>query len=68
MPPLSGLIGRALYALLVGVITFIVFYIIGAVVAHFDANIGLMLERFSPLIGLLAGLVTFFTRATPPTV
>ncbi len=63
--PFSGLLGRAINAILYGVITFIVFFIIGVIAAHFDVTIGNTLKEFAPLIGLLAGLLVFFTRPTP---
>lgn len=63
--PFTGIIGRVAYAILAGVIAFIVFYIIGVLAAHFDANIGGIIEKFSPLIGLLVGIVTFFRYPTP---
>ena len=62
---LSGMAGRIVKAILVGVVTFIVVFIIGAIVAHFDGEIGGMIEKFSPLLGLLAGLVMFFTGESP---
>ena len=52
---LSGFAGRVVYAILAGVVAFLVVYIIGAVVMHFDATIGGLLEQWSPLIGLLVG-------------
>lgn len=57
---LTGLLGRALYALLVDVVTFLVVWILGAIVTSFETNIGAKLEQFAPLIGLLVGLVSFF--------
>lgn len=66
--PFSGLMGRVAYALLAGIIVFIAFFIIGVIATRFDATIGNKLEEFSPIIGLLAGLVVFFTRPTPPVV
>jgi hypothetical protein len=67
---LSGLAGRIAYAVLAGVVAFLVVFIIGAIVAHFEAAIGSKLEAFSPLIGLLVGLVYFFARpnSVPPVV
>lgn len=61
---LSGIVGRALYALFVGVITFLVVWILGAIIVHFEAAIGAKVEQFAPLIGLLAGLVQFFAGST----
>jgi hypothetical protein len=63
--PFSGLIARAAYAVLAGVITFLIFYFIGVVVFHFEQTIGMKLEQFSPLIGLLVGIVCFFRYPTP---
>ncbi len=60
MFPLSGLIGRIVYAILAGVIAFLVFFILGVIINHFDTTIGSKLEEFAPLIGLLVGLVYFF--------
>jgi len=67
---LSGLAGRIAYAVLAGVIAFLVVFIVGALVVHFDATIGGILERFAPLIGLLVGIVYFFIRPnpSPPTI
>lgn len=67
MFPLTGLIGRIAYAVLAGVVAFLVVYILGAIVNHYDTTIGLKLEQFSPLIGLLVGIVYFFARPTPTT-
>lgn len=63
---LSGLLGRIAYALLAGVVAFLVFFIIGAIVVHFDTVIGTKIEDLSPLIGLLVGLVYFFARPGTP--
>jgi hypothetical protein len=63
--PLSGLLGRVAYAALMGVLAFLLFFIIGVVVKHYEQEIGLKLEVFSPLIGLLVGIVVFFLKPTP---
>lgn len=68
MFPLSGLIGRIVYAILAGVVAFLVIFILGVIVNHFDATIGAKLEQFAPLIGLLVGLVYFFARPGIPPV
>lgn len=62
MPKLTGLIGRIVYAVLSGVVTFLIIWIIGAITAHYDTNIGAKIEDFSPLIGLLVGLWVFFAQ------
>jgi hypothetical protein len=62
---LTGLAGRVVYAILAGVVAFLVVYIVGAVVMHFDTTIGSLLEQWSPLIGLLVGLVYFFAGPKP---
>jgi hypothetical protein len=67
---LTGLAARIVYAILAGVVTFIIVYILGAIVVHFDSSIGALIEKFAPLIGLLVGLWYFFGRphANPPQV
>lgn len=62
---LTGLVGRIAYAILAGVIAFLVVFILGVIVTHFEATIGSKLEQFAPLIGLLVGIVYFFVRPTP---
>ena len=62
---LSGLVGRIVYAILAGVVAFLVVFIVGAVVTHFDGTIGSLLEEWAPLIGLLVGLVYFFAGPRP---
>jgi hypothetical protein len=59
---LSGLAGRIVYALLAGVVTFVVILILGVIISHFDAQVGSILEKYAAVIGLLVGLVYFFTR------
>lgn len=61
----KGLPGRIVLALLVGIITFIIMFIIGAITARFDAEIGQLIKTWSPLVGFLAGLFTFFTGHSP---
>lgn len=61
----NGILGRIVLALLVGLITFIVVFILGVIIGKFDAQIGDVIQKFSPLIGLLAGLVKFFTGESP---
>lgn len=61
MLPLTGLLGRICNAILNGVIAFLVVFILGVIVMKFEATIGTKLEQFAPLIGLLVGLVTFFS-------
>lgn len=66
--PFSKLLGRTAYAILSGVVIFLVVFILGVVLAHFDATIGGKLEQFSPIIGVLAGIVVFFAYPVPPVV
>jgi hypothetical protein len=62
---ISGLVARLAIAALSGIITFIVFFAIGVVLVHFDATIGNLVKEFSPLIGLLAGVISFFRYPSP---
>ena len=62
---MTGLIGKAIYALLVGVVTFLVVFILGAIIVHFEAAVGQKVEDFAPVIGLLAGLAQFFAGGVP---
>ncbi len=57
---LTGLAARIVYAILAGVVTFVVLLIIGFIVAKFDANIGGIVQKFAAVIGLLVGLWYFF--------
>ncbi len=65
---LSGLAGRIVSAILYGVIVFVVLFVIGIIVTSFQAEIGAFLKHWAALIGLLAGLVVFFTGARPASV
>lgn len=62
---LTGLLGRIVGALLYGVVTFIVLFIIGIVVALFNAQVGDFIEKWAAIVGLLVGLYFFFTGAKP---
>ena len=62
---LTGIAARIAYAVLVGVITFIIILIVGIVVAKSDAEVGSLLKNYSALLGLLASIVTFFARPNP---
>lgn len=65
---LSGLPGRAAYAILAGVVTFVVLLIIGIIIASFYPEIGEVIKKFAAVIGLLVGLVTFFVAPARPIV
>ena len=60
MPAPTNLIARLVYAVLAGVVTYVVLYIIGLLVGKFDASIGDIIVKFAPLIGLLVALYYFF--------
>jgi sulfite exporter TauE/SafE len=62
---LTGLAGRIIAAILYGVVTFVVLFILGLIVAHFDQSIGSFIEKWSAIIGLLAGLFVFFVGHRP---
>lgn len=63
---LRGIVGRVVYVLLAGIVTFLIVFVIGVILFHFDSNIGGKVEAFAPLIGLLVGLLYFFTRPAAP--
>lgn len=65
--PLSGLAGRIAWAVLYAVVTFLAVYIIGILLTNVGqaAEIGDLLKKYAALLGLLAGLVVFFTRSHP---
>jgi hypothetical protein len=66
---LSPLVSRIAFAVLYGVIVFIIVLILGLLISKFlDASVGAVLTRFAGILGLLAGIVTFFGRSTPPVV
>ena len=65
---LTGIFGRIAYAILAGVVAFLVVFILGVIVTHFEATIGAKLQDFAPLIGLLVGIVYFFVRPATPIV
>ena len=59
-------LGRLASAVLYGVIVFIVTYIIGLLCIQFGlTDIGELLKKFAPLLGLLAGIVSYLTGSTP---
>lgn len=62
---LTGLLGRIVGALLYGVVTFIVLFIIGIIVALFNAQVGDFIEKWAAIVGLLVGLYFFFTGVKP---
>lgn len=64
---LTGLPGRIAWAVLYGFVTFLVVFIIGIILVQVSqaVEIGELLKRFAPLLGLLAGIVTFFSRSHP---
>lgn len=59
---LVKLLSKLVYALLCGVVTFGVIWIIGAAVGHFEANIGSKIEDLSGIIGVLVGIYVFLTQ------
>lgn len=63
---LTGLAGRIAYAVLAGVVTFIIVFIIGVFATSFSAEVGALLKQYAALIGFLVGLVYFFLRPVPP--
>jgi hypothetical protein len=60
---LNGLLGRIVYAVAIGVVTFVVLLIIAYIIKLFPvvAGVGDILSKFAYLLALLAGLVAFFT-------
>ncbi len=64
---LSGLPGRIAYAVLYAVVTFIIVYIIGILLSNVAqaVEVGELLKKYAALLGLLVGLVTFFTQSHP---
>lgn len=65
---LSGLPGRIAYAVLAGLITFIVVLVLGVLLNSFSPEIGSILTRFAAPLGVLVGLVTFFLSPGRPVV
>lgn len=63
----SNLLGRLALALFWGVVTFVVILIIGTILVQvpYLAGVGDILKKFAVLIGVLAGVVTFFTGGRP---
>jgi hypothetical protein len=59
---LTGIAARIATAVLYGFIVFLCVFIIGIVLVQVPqaVEIGNLLKRFAPLLGLLAALVTFF--------
>lgn len=64
---LSGIAGRVAYAVMYAVVTFLVVYIIGILLGNVSqaAEVGALLKTYAPLLGLLAGLVSFFAGNRP---
>lgn len=61
---------RVLYAVLAGVLTFVLFWAVGALIVDNsmkNADIGQKLKDFAPLVGLLVGLLTYFVNPAPKT-
>lgn len=67
MPILTGWLGKLVYAILVGVVTYIVILIIAYVLGLFPmlSPIADILKRFAYILALLAALVTFLTGWVP---
>jgi hypothetical protein len=60
--PGTPLITRILWAVLYGIVVFVVVLIIAAILSAVGlSQVGAVLNRFAAVLGLLAGLVTFFT-------
>lgn len=67
---LTGFIGRLAYAVLAGVVTALVIFVIGAVVTLLWAvgkAVGVKIEDASGIIGLLVAIVVFCAGKTWPT-
>jgi cation transporter-like permease len=62
---LTGLAARIAYAVLAGVVAFLIVFVLGVVVKKFEAEAGTKIMDFSALIGLLVGIVYFFARPNP---
>jgi hypothetical protein len=60
------MIARIVYAVLVGVVTFIVLLILGIFVTKVDVNAGNIIKEMAPLIGMLVGVLYFFVKPYPP--
>ena len=60
---------RLILAVIVGIVTFIVLYVVGALLATVDvtwvSTLGSLLKQFSSLLGLIAGVWYYFTGQTP---
>lgn len=58
--PFSGTIGRAVYAVLVAVIVFVVLLILAALLRSVDGEVATIVSRFAPILAILSGLAYFF--------
>jgi hypothetical protein len=61
---MSPLIARLAWSALAGLITFIIVYIIGAILVSTGVDAGNILERFAPILGLLVAVAYFFSGRT----
>jgi 4-amino-4-deoxy-L-arabinose transferase-like glycosyltransferase len=64
MPVLTGLPARIVYALLAGVVTYVLLYIVGIVTQQFLAAVGDVIIKFAAIIALLVALWYFFAGYT----
>lgn len=62
---LSTMGGRIARAVLAGLVVFVVLLVIGMIVERFDVEIGETVQRYAAVLGLIAGLVQFFTGDSP---
>lgn len=64
---LTGFAARIVLALLYGVGTFIVLFIIGLIVTQIDPNSGVgdFIDRWCAIVGLLVGIYVFLTGRKP---
>jgi hypothetical protein len=64
---LQGFAGRLASAAFYGVLVFIGVFIIGIILVQFSqtVEIGDLLKKWSPILGLLAGAVVFFNGSRP---
>lgn len=60
---LTGFAGRIAQAVLYGVLVFLAVFIIGIILVQVPqaVEIGNLLKKWAPLLGLLAGIATFFS-------
>lgn len=63
---LTGIVGRVVYALLAGIVAFILLLILGVIIGKFDSQIGDIIQKFAAVVALLVGLVYFFARPVTP--